>query len=412
MTRWLYRALSLPTMAIGLPLLALCNAKVRAGLRLRLRPVDWPEFRSRPLWVHAASGEFEYAKSVIRELKTRHPELPIVVTYFSPTFARAVENFPGVDLALPLPLDLPGPCRTFLDRVQPRALLIARTDFWPEMLAQVRQRRIPIRVFSYTQRESKATWLTRLQLSWIDEVDCASSDDLELLKPLRLPSRLHALGDTRYDQVHYRLRHPKRLSAELKPLAPALVAGSTWSEDERVLLPALAPLLRDGQLKLILVPHEPTPAHVDALKAQLKRLGLTWSLYSEERAWDDRHVLLVDRVGVLAELYLWADLAFVGGSFRRGVHSVMEALGAGALTFVGPKHVNNREAVEFQKVNLEGLPAVVCASSSDDLRTTVTRALADREHLARARERLKAEFERRLGATRRLVDDLESTLWS
>lgn len=406
MTFWAYRLLVVPVLALAMPALAVLNRKVRRGLALRMKPRPFPEFRERPLWIHAASGEFEYAKPVIREWRERFPGIPVVVTYFSPTFALGVENFPGVDFAMPLPLDLPGPCASFLRHVNPRMLLIARTDFWPEMLHQVRRRGIPVRVFSYTQREGKSHWLTRFQLGMADEVDCVSADDVRNLEGASVATKVSVLGDTRYDQVRYRLDHPKVLPPVLEPVRLCLVAGSTWAQDEDVLLPAVAPSLSAGRLQMILVPHEPTEDHVRALKQQLEERGLSYVLYSEQRRWDDKHVLLVDRVGVLAELYLWADIAFVGGSFKRGVHSVMEALGAGAATLVGPRCRNNREALEFAELKLAGMSPLTIVIDQVAMRARVEELVGNAPALARLRQALKDEFDRRLGASRRLVETL------
>lgn len=410
MSLWTYRLVAAPLFTFGLPILALMNQKIRRGLKMRMQPRDVPNFSSRPIWIHASSGEFEYAKPLIRELRVRYPELPIVVTYFSPTFALGVENFPGVDFALPLPLDLPGPCASFLKRVRPRACLIARTDLWPEMLSQARQRGIPIHVFSYTQKDVRLGWLTRFRLNLADQIECVSAEDRRNVERLRLRGQVSVLGDTRYDQVRFRLDHPKELPAALKPALPCLVAGSTWTQDEDVLLPALRAPLIERRLQLILVPHEPSASHISDLKSQLDERGLTYALYSEQRHWEDKHVLIVDRVGVLAELYLWADLAFVGGSFRRSVHSVMEALGAGCVTFVGPKHTNNREAVEFKALKLNEWPALNVVSSETELEQLVRDRLSHPGRMAEFRVALRAEFNSRLGASRRLADRLQTLL--
>jgi 3-deoxy-D-manno-octulosonic-acid transferase len=288
--------------------------------------------------------------------------------------------------------------------VNPRALLIARTDFWPEMLTQARARHIPLHVFSFTQKalrngQSFARWRTNL----VDIIECVSEDDRRELSMLGTKARVDVGGDTRYDQVRYRLDHPKTLPSALKPSGPCLVAGSTWSEDEHVLLPALASLLREGKLKLILVPHEPTEAHIEALRGELRMAGLTYELYSSQQSWDDKHVLLVDKVGVLAELYLWGDLAFVGGSYRKSVHSVMEALGAGCLTFVGPKHTGNREALEFKALTLpSGARPLLEAKDADQLRTLVEGAIV--QATPKFKQELVTEFDRRLGASQRLID--------
>lgn len=404
---WPYRLAAAPLFTFALPLLAIFNKKIRRGLGMRMKAREFPKFDRPPIWIHASSGEFEYAKPVIREMRERYPDIPIVVTYFSPTFALGVENFPGVDFALPLPLDLPGPCAAFLNRVKPRALLIARTDFWPEMLTQTRRRGIPIQVFSYTQRPVKAGWLTRFRLNLIDQVDCVSVNDRQNVEALGIDAKIDVLGDTRYDQVRFRLDHPKEIPATLKPARPCMVAGSTWTQDEDILLPGLRAVLSERRMQLILVPHEPDANHIAVLKSQLEERGLTYALFSEQRQWNDKNVLIVDRVGVLAELYLWADLAFVGGSFRRTVHSVMEALGAGAVTFVGPKHTNNREAMEFKAIRLGEWPALHVVNSEKELEKAVRRCLANPALRTQFKIDLKKEFNSRLGASRRLTDQLD-----
>lgn len=404
-----YRYAIVPLAMLLLPILALFNRKIGEGLRMRRKSLNIPEFPERPIWIHASSGEFEYAKSVIRELKSLNPYIPIVVTYFSPTYAKNVAQFPGVDFSAPLPLDLPGPVSQFLKRANPRILLLARTDFWPELLTQTRRRQIPIQVFAYTQKPPQqmnplARVMTRWRLKLVDRIHCVSEEDRLNILILRISTPIDVAGDTRYDQVKFRLDHPKTLPPVLKPPEgiPCLVAGSTWAEDEAILIPAISALLKNNRLKLILVPHEPTENHIAELKKQLEVLNLGYVLYSESRAWEDVPVLLVDQVGCLAELYAWGDVAFIGGSFKRTVHSVMEALGAQLKTFVGPLHLNSREAVEFQTVACSGLRAVTAVRDVDELRREIE-ALGDLTEFRRA---LHQEFARRLGATTKLVGSL------
>lgn len=399
-----YRYLIIPLMTLGLPFAGLFNRKISEGMRLRRKSYVPPNFKSRPAWIHASSGEFEYAKSLIREIKARWPELPIVVTYFSPTYARNVESFPGVDFAQPLPLDLPGPCSSFLKKIDPRILLIARTDFWPELLSQVRSRKIPIHVFSYTQRDpGQMSWTSRLvnrwRLKFVDQVHCVSQFDLQAVQALIPTAVADQLGDTRYDQVRFRLDHPKILPPKFIPPRdkPVLIAGSTWPEDEAVLLLTLQVLLQAGRMRLVLVPHEPTPEHIRDLRAQLEKLNLTGD-----------QVLLVDEVGWLAEIYAHGDMAFIGGSFRKTVHSVMESLGAGLMTFVGPKHLNNREAIEFQHVTCNGVPAVTAVNDSVEWEAILKARLA--EDFASFKQALKTAFGSRLGGTHRLLQKITGAL--
>lgn len=407
----IYRYFISPLVVIALPFAALFNRKLREGLRLRARHAEPLKSGVDPLWIHAASGEFEYAKAVIREIKERSPQTPVIVTYFSPSFVKAVTGFPGVDRAIALPLDLPGPCRSFIKQMHPRALLIARTDLWPEMLEQCRRANIPVVIFSYTQRPFKSLFkkiFTRWTLHWVDRVFCVAETDQNQLAMLALKQPVLTIGDTRYDQVAYRLANPKAIAPGLHPKTdvPCFVAGSTWTEDEAVLLPGLASHLKSGRLKLILVPHEPTPEHIRSLSAELNKLGLKYALFTSGH-WEDEEVLLVDKIGVLAELYLWAEFAFVGGSFRKSVHSVMEALGAGSVTFVGPYYENNREAMQFQELDFSGIKGVEVIRNAKNLESRLGELLDTPEARAEFHQSLKREFAGRLGASRKLVDQLK-----
>ncbi len=380
------------------------DAKIREGLRLRRAGADGKEpwlkgpARQQPVWIHCASYEFEYAKPVIAEIKRRDPEQKVLVTYFSPSVRAAIEQFPGVDLVAPLPWDRVKDLREFLDYHHPRALLIARTDTWPVMLQQTRRHKIPSLLFAATLSTNAGRLkpgvrdFTKWILANLDTVFCVSDADREQLLKLGVTTDIEVAGDTRYDQVIARMKAPKPLKRFIENVktsqqdqqnAPSLpppesvapnlssprilVAGSTWEEDENQLIQCLV-LLRRQQienLQTILVPHEPTPLHLATLERKLSEANLRFLRYSQietssspspfqqhsEMGWPPNcDVLLIDQVGILAELYAVGEFAFVGGSFRKTVHSVMEPLAAGCLTFLGPLHTNNREALELKNV--------------------------------------------------------------
>lgn len=380
--------------------------KIREGLRLRRKKRQWPEFSKQPIWIHASSGEFEYAKPFIRELKARYPDQPVVVTYFSPTYAKAIESFDGVDFALPLPLDLPGPCRQFLNRVKPRAGFIARTDLWPELLTQASYKQIPVLLFSSTKTKvpsSLSRWFDRWMWSYLKTIFCVSEADAANIAAVASGTPTIAIGDTRFDQVIQRLKSPRALKTELKPeRVKTLVAGSTWKEDESVLIEAVTDLLRNKKLNLVIAPHEPTPDHIESLLNEFNRRNIPAVRYSTATGFSDG-VLVVDQMGILAELYQWGALAFVGGSFKASVHSVMEPLAAGAFTFVGPYHSNNREAIEFQNLRHEGRGLVRTAKDAASLQSAIATTLNVTTETAAAE--IRREIEKRSGASQRLLEN-------
>lgn len=370
-----YRALIAPLgVLLALTVGVLFVPKIRSGLRLRRQRREWPRFDRAPIWIHASSGEFEYAKPLIRELKAVDPGQPIVVTYFSPTFAPAIEKFPGVDFSLPLPLDLPGPTRAFFRRLKPKCGLIARTDLWPELLHQAQSLKVPVILFSVTKTKTPNFIIKKFNrwiYGYLKQVFTVTEADAEILKKILPHTSIQAIGDTRFDQVLARLNAPKPLREELKPVREkTLIAGSTWSEDEKVLIDAVSPLLKEDRLQLVIAPHEPTPSHVESLLSEFQQRKIPAALYSNASEFSSG-VLIVDKVGILAELYRWGAMAFVGGSFKGSVHSVMEPLAAGCLTFVGPYHRNNREAIDFQNLKADNQSFVQVVKTARDLQTHI-----------------------------------------
>jgi 3-deoxy-D-manno-octulosonic-acid transferase len=401
---FIYRKFLWPLLYLVFRILGFFKPKVQQGLLMR-RPsaptaplpwLNWPQAQ-KPVWIHCASGEFEYAKPVITRLKNSRPDLNILVTYFSPSIAKSVKNFPGVDFACPLPWDTPRSLQKFISWHRPQALLIARTDTWPEMLAQAKKAGVPTLLFSATlpansgRARGIGRWMSRASFSYLDQIFCVSPDDRAVFASLGFDKVTNVSGDTRYDQVTARLLAPQPIRHELFKSADrnrCLVAGSTWPEDEAV-LSEVARLLRD-QISFILVPHEPTEHHLAQLESQFRDKGLTSVRYSTAASWPAGAVLLVDKIGILAELYQQGRFAFVGGSFRKTVHSVMEPLAAGCITFVGPLHTNNREAIEFRSISIEGngetsLHCVESAENADvfalKLRAAVQLPLAKMEFI-------------------------------
>jgi 3-deoxy-D-manno-octulosonic-acid transferase len=414
----IYDWLLLPLLILIFKLLGLMNPKIRQGLEMRKKKngvLPWLDFipNQKPIWIHCASGEFEYAKPVIRRLKELSPDCKIMVTYFSPSFAQAVRQFPGVDFATPLPWDTPALVKEFVEFHKPKVLLIARTDAWPEMLRQTTAAEIPSLLFSATLSErslrTRMPWTSAWVLRPLTQIFCVSEADAENFARLGLANKTQVAGDTRFDQVRLRLQNPKPLRSFLdskdSSSLPVFVAGSTWPEDEAVLLPVIARFR--STLRWILVPHEPTDSHLRALETQLDQSGIPHQRYSQINSWQRAAVILVDQTGILAELYSRADFAFVGGSYRKTVHSVMEPLAAGCPTFVGPFYRNNREAIEFKTVPLASaadykLYALAVARNADEF----IRKLEDLKKLQQPswKENLRQEILRRSHKTELVVE--------
>ena len=414
----IYRWLIWPLLFLAFNTLALFNPKIRQGLKMRAgQPwLKWTRGQ-KPVWIHCASGEFEYAKPVIRLLKSRFPETKILVTYFSPSVAQAAAKFQGVDFATPLPWERASDLKAFIQHHEPRALLIARTDTWPEMLRQAKEAGIPSLLFSATlsaqsgRAKGLGRWASKAVFENLDGIFCVTSDDALVFSELGFKDRTQVAGDTRYDQVMERLRNPKPIKESLftgQNPNDILVAGSSWPEDEAVLIELM---VKDPELRLVLVPHEPTESHISSLTSLLAENKMTWIRYSQAATWpSETRVLIADQIGILAELYEKGRFAFVGGSYRKTVHSVMEPLAAGSLTFVGPLHTNNREAIEFKTIPISGeqgkrLTCVQVATDASEFAGFLTEARSmSGDQIQAASQAIRVQIQKRSGKSTAVVD--------
>lgn len=380
--------------------------------------ISSPEIAAqRPIWIHAASGEIEYARPVIRELKKRFPQIPLIVTYSSPSAKKILQSVVELDAWMALPWDFALEMEDFILKWKPRLLLYSRTDVWPVLADVANKKNLPSVLFSATFAENSSRlkgltkFLTAHSLENLKLIHCVSQDDVTNLKPLELNTPVVVSGDTRFDQVFHRLETPKPLKVALCPHPEdfIFIAGSTWPEDEAVIIPALAKV-KHLQIKTVLAPHEVTPSHLKSLEDQLSAAGLKWQYYSKAETWDDCQVLIVDQVGLLAELYTWADVAFIGGSFKKQVHSVMEALAAGLPVLVGPQHRNNREALYYQKRTFCAGMIVQVIQVSNDISILLERMRKRQFQMAQIKTEIRADVGSHRFATQRVLETLNPWL--
>ncbi len=310
---------------------------------------------ARPLlWIHAPSvGEGLQARPVIERLRERHPQWQLLYTHFSPSAEKFAAQL-DVDARGYLPFDRATSAERLLDALRPTALVYAKLDVWPVLAERAAARGVKLGIISATMNEGSgrrgavAQALTRDAFNAIDAVGAIDAADADRLTAVGVRAdRITITGDTRYDQVAARaagLQHHAALMTTLRSPRPTLVAGSTWPSDERVLLSAWRALrVAVPDARLIIAPHEPTEAHCTPIEAWAREAGLQSGRLGTARATDD--VVLVDRVGVLGDLYALADAAFVGGGFHAaGLHSVLEPAAFNVPVLFGPRHYASRDA--------------------------------------------------------------------
>lgn len=326
------------------------------------------------LWMHAPSvGEGLMARPILEHAAQVAPELQLAYSWLSPS-ARTFGTALAVDVAGALPFDTTDNAGAMLDALKPSALVYSRADVWPMLTEAAARRGVPLALVSAAlgRGSSRGLW-SRLVLadaySALDAVGAVDPSDAERLVALGVRAdRITVTGDTRYDQVLARAAAADRASELLAPLEagsaerPWLVAGSTWPADEAPLLRAWGRFARAGTgARLLIAPHEPSEAHCAPIIAWARGAGLVLECLGAPRA-SRADVVLVDRVGVLGDLYALARVAYVGGGFHdAGLHSVVEPASFGVPVIVGTQHTRSRDAMRL--LALGGAAAVADAAA-------------------------------------------------
>lgn len=427
----LYNGLALPAMLAGAQIGRLVDTKIRTGFEER-RKIDerFELHRDRLqgcLWFHASSaGEYEQARPLLRAVRDRlGPEVPTLATVFSPSgFARASAQ-PDADVIEYLPFDtLPGMER-LVRRLKPRAVVFVKYDCWPNLVWTARRHGVPTLLLGASlHRASQRTGgiarpFFRSVYGSLDAVGAIAEEDARRFREqLGLPDdQVSVTGDSRVDQI-VRRHDESAGSALVEAFTDSpwsyLVLGSTWPRDEEAFLPAAADALHThGELGLLIAPHEPSPAALEQIEERLKARGLESTRLSqlvEPRTLKRRttaaarnpaswRIILVDSVGQLATLYRLGHVAFVGGGFTTGVHSVLEPAVCGLPVIFGPRHSN---AVEAGRLIEAGAGA--CAADGEEAARLLRHWLDDPDARQKAADAARGQVEEQRGATARNVD--------
>jgi 3-deoxy-D-manno-octulosonic-acid transferase len=358
----IYIYIIFPLIFIGAHLYALFSSRVRAGLLPRYESlrklVLWSEQQhsdAKTILIHAASlGEFEHIKPLLYRFKTDFGTINIV-TFFSPSGYQHVKKHDFLDFYVYMPFDTRNNWRRVYKLIKPQLIIVAKHDVWPNYIWTAQELKIPIYLIngSLAENSTRTKPLVRNFLRTIykgfNKIYAISEEDGKRFDTFYPGCKVEVMGDTKYDQVVLR-----KQAAEKQRLLPAswcdrrytIVAGSTWPDDEEHLFPALKNILaRFEFVNLILIPHQPDEKAIKAQIDVFKDWGIT--LFSNREQVDGKRVVITDVVGYLASLYYYANIAYVGGSFKQGVHNIMEPAIFGIPVLYGPVHKNSYEAIKL-----------------------------------------------------------------
>ena len=356
-----YNYLVLPLLYTSLRIAGLFNNKIRTGILGRKRVYEKLILSAtsinkskKLIWFHSSSlGEFEQAKPIIEKLK-QEKDVNVLITFFSPSGYENSKKYPYADLISYIPFDTKSNAEKFIAITNPTIAIIMRYDVWPNMIESLRNKKIPIFLVDATLRSNSPRKYPLLKsfhkilFGSLSRILTVSDFDAKEFKTFGLDDKkVSAVGDTRFDRVYQRslLAKEKRLiSYNVLKGKKVLVAGSTWEQDEEVIFPAFLKLAAvDKNVLMIVAPHEPTLLHLEKIENEFAGKFKTIR-FSHLNNYADERIIIVDSIGILLTLYTYADVAYVGGSFKQNIHNVLEAAVYGTPVLFGPKIENSQEA--------------------------------------------------------------------
>jgi len=305
------------------------------------------------VWMHCASlGEFEQGRPVLEKIKELYPSYKIVLTFFSPSGYEIRKSYQGADAVYYLPMDGEINATSFINKINPSLVIWIKYEFWYYYLTALKEKNIPVLLVSGIFREGQPffKWygtIWRKMLGSFHTIFVQNELSFEILKKNSLSRNVIVGGDTRFDRVI-------GISQKNDPLPPALinfckgkkvlVAGSTWIEDEKVLLHYTKV---HPEINFIIAPHEIQKENLLSIK---KYFGepVFYSQMHEGKDPADKHVLIIDNIGMLSRLYKLADITYVGGGFGEdGIHNILEAAVYCKPVIFGPVYEKFAEAKEL-----------------------------------------------------------------
>ncbi len=425
---WLliYNIFAFPVVYLIFTIGSFSNKKIRDGMRERR---NWKnrlkediaklKYKDAIYLFHATSvGELQQALPVIRLLKTHNSAISVGISFFSPSGYHFFKGDPNVDFTCYMPVDSWINAKTFFSIIRPKCWIVSKFDVWPNHTFRVYMMKIPAFIISATLSSSSRRLnpllksLNKSIYSCFTKIFPISEDDrTRFLTVYDKKESCVITGDTRFDQVVFRSQGAAEKARTLpfvKTGKQFLMLGSIWENDATVVVPPTVSILKDyPYLYSIITPHEPHEEFCQAIEKQLSDAGISsvrFTKIDKEKECTAR-VILIDTIGLLAQIYSISTLAYIGGSFSTGVHNVMEPAIMGIPVIFGPRHHNSFEALQMKQHG--GAFEITNSAEYDQI---VRKLLNTESYMNEAGNSVKKYVLENVGAAQRIFNELEKSL--
>lgn len=300
------------------------------------------------VWMHCASlGEFEQGRTIIEGYKKKYPNHKILLTFFSPSGFEIQKDYHAVDWIFYLPADTKNNAKKFIAIIKPIKVIFIKYEFWFNYIKELKIQGIPFysvgSVFRKTQIFFKHKWFAK-QLQNVNHFFVQDIKSKDLLRSINILQSTVS-GDPRFDSVLKNTVDMQDFSIikMFSKKKETIICGSTWKGDEDLIIPFIQ---KHPNYNYIIAPHEMN--HITSLRNKLD--GLLLSKVNKTTI-HNTNILIIDSIGMLAKIYRFGNVAYIGGGFSSGIHNILEPAVFGLPIVFGPNYKKSEEAKELIKLN-------------------------------------------------------------
>ena len=348
------------------------------------------------IWVHAVSvGEVTAAAPIISSLRGMYPEACIVLSTSTETGQEmAGRLITDTSALIYYPLDIPVVVRKVIDRVNPDIFVPVETEIWPNFIRACAKRgtrivmvngRISPRSF---RRYRRTRFFWKRIMNMLDMMGAISAIDASRLEALGVePSRIHVLGNAKYDSLAAgaddALRDEMEARLDIPHEARVFVAGSTHEGEDGMVLKVYRGLLEKyPDMLMVIVPRHPERG--DDIVSLARDEGfddcVTMKEINSGTKRAGRRIVIVDVIGELFKVYSLATMVFCGGSLvPRGGQNILEPAAWGKVVLYGPSMDDFMD--EKERLGMAG--GGITVSNDRELLAETLKLLEDPEALHR-----------------------------
>ena len=375
------------------------------------------------IWVHAVSvGEVTAAAPIVSSLREMYPGACIILSTSTETGQEMARRLvTDATSHIYYPLDIPIVVRRVMDRVNPDIFVPVETEIWPNFIRACVKRgtrivmvngRISPRSFR-RYRKTKFFWKRIMNI--LDMIGAISAIDASRLETLGVePSRIHVLGNAKYDSLAAgaddALRNEMEARLDIPHGTKVFVAGSTHEGEDSVALKAYRGLLeRYSDMLMIIVPRHPERGSAVLSLANNEGFDdcITMAEINSGKKRAGRRIIIVDVIGELFRVYSLATMVFCGGSLvPRGGQNILEPAAWGKVVLYGP----SMEDFMDERERLEMAGGGITVRNGRELLVETLKLMEDPETLHRRGEAGRDIVASNMGAARRYAEMIRNHL--